>query len=306
MRTWDAPGRAVAERIDVRAAGAVVWRDSGEIAVVHRPRYDDWSFPKGKLERGETMPFAAVREVAEETGLSTRLGPVLGDVRYTVPDGRKVVGYWSARACDGGFAPNEETDELRWVSPGHAAEMLSYLHDLDVLRRFAARGRPTSTIVLVRHAKAGSRAQWDGDDADRPLSSTGREQAVRLGGLLALFGPDRLLSAPPQRCRATIAPLASALGLPVDNEPLLGEGAYGDDPRAGLGRLLELAAVPGVTVVSSQGGVIPELVGALVKASPRPPAVDPSAVPSRKASTWVLGFEGSVLRSADYYSRPTG
>ncbi|MBA3907090.1 MAG: NUDIX hydrolase, partial [Pseudonocardiales bacterium] len=235
MRTT--PGRA--ERVDVRAAGAVVWRESGEIAVVHRPRYDDWSFPKGKLDRGETMPFAAVREVAEETGLRARLGPLLGDVRYTVPEGRKLVGYWSAHAADGGFAPNEETDELRWVSPGHAAEMLSYLHDLDVLRRFAARGRPTSTIVLVRHAKAGSRAQWDGADVERPLSSTGREQARHLGALLPLFGPDRLVSAPPQRCRATIAPLASALGLPVGDEPLLSEDAYRDDPAAGLGRLLE-------------------------------------------------------------------
>jgi 8-oxo-(d)GTP phosphatase len=300
------PGPAGAERVDIRAAGAVVWRDSGEIALVHRPRYDDWSFPKGKLDRGETMPFAAVREVAEETGLRARLGPVLGDVRYTVPEGRKLVGYWSARAVEGGFTDNEETDELRWVSQGQAAEMLSYLHDLDVLRWFASRGRPTSTIVLVRHAKAGSRAQWDGDDAERPLSSTGREQAARLGALLPLFGPDRLVSAPLLRCQATIAPLASTLGLPVGDEPLLGEESYEDDPDAGLARLLELAAVPGVTVVSSQGGVIPDLVGTLVKASSDPPALNPSAVPSRKASTWVLGFAGSELRSADYYSHPTG
>lgn len=294
------------DRVDVRAAGAVVWRDGGEIAVVHRPRYDDWSFPKGKLDRGETMPFAAVREVAEETGLRARLGPLLGDVRYTVPEGRKLVGYWSARAGNGGFAPNLETDELRWVSPGHAAEMLSYLHDLDVLRRFAARGRPTSTIVLVRHAKAGSRAQWDGDDDERPLSSTGREQAGHLAELLPLFGPDRIVSAPLMRCRATVTPLAAALGLPVSDEPLLGEDSYDDHPGAGLDRLLELAAVPGVTVVSSQGGVIPDLVGTLVKASPHAFAVDPSAVPSRKASTWVLGFVGTALRSADYYSHPTG
>ncbi|MBA3906747.1 MAG: histidine phosphatase family protein, partial [Pseudonocardiales bacterium] len=159
---------------------------------------------------------------------------------------------------------------------------------------------------LVRHAKAGSRAQWDGADVERPLSSTGREQAQHLGALLPLFGPDRLVSAPPQRCRATIEPLASTLGLPVGDEPLLSEDAYRDDPAAGLDRLLELAALPGVTVVSSQGGVIPGMIGALVKASSHPPAVDPTAVPSRKASTWVLGFAGSELLSADYYSHPTG
>lgn len=295
------------ERIDVRAAGAVVWREDGEIAVVHRPRYDDWSFPKGKLEHGETMPFAAVREVAEETGLAVHLGPALGDVRYTVPDGHKLVRYWSGRAFkDNGFTPGAEVDELRWISPAQAAEMLSYLHDLDVLQRFEALGRPTSTILLVRHAKAGSRSQWNGDDEERPLSSSGQEQAVHLGTLLPLFGPDRLVSAPPVRCRATIAPLAEHLGLPVGDEPLLGEEDYWDRPRAGLARLRELATVPGVTAVASQGGVIPDVVRALVESSPQRLPVDPSAVPSRKASTWVLGFTGSVLRSADYYSHPTG
>lgn len=299
-------GRTVPERIDIRAAGAVVRRDNGEIALVHRPRYDDWSFPKGKLERAETMPFAAVREVAEETGLRVHLGPLLGDVHYTVPEGRKLVRYWSARPVDGGFAPNDETDELRWVSLGQADEMLSYVHDLDVLRRFAEVGRPTSMVVLVRHAKAGNRAQWDGEDADRPLSPSGREQAARLSALLPLFGPDRLVSAPLERCRATIAPVAAALGLPMDDDPLLGEKSYERDPDAGLDRLLELAAAPGVTVVCSQGGVIPNLVSTLVKASPHPVAIDSSDVPSRKASTWVLGFAGADLVSADYYSHPTG
>jgi 8-oxo-dGTP diphosphatase len=300
-------GSRQSEGIDVRAAGAVVWREDGEIAVVHRPRYDDWSFPKGKLENGETMPFAAVREVAEETGLAVHLGPSLGDVHYSVTDGRKLVRYWSGRVFkDNGFTPDAEVDELRWISPAQAAEMLSYVHDLDVLRRFEALGRPTSTILLVRHAKAGSRSQWVGADGERPLSSSGREQAAHLGTLLPLFGPDRLVSAPPLRCRATIAPLAEQLGLPVGDEPLLGEQGYWDRPRAGLARLRQLATVPGVTAVASQGGVIPDVVRALVESSPKRLPVDPSAVPSRKASTWVLGFTGSLLRSADYYSHPTG
>ena len=171
-------GPSRSDRVDVWAAGAIVWREDGDIAVVHRPRYDDWSLPKGKLEHGETTPFAAVREVGEETGLDVHLGPLLGDVRYLVPEGRKVVRYWSARVVkDNGFTADAEVDDLRWVSPARAAEMLSYAHDLDVLRRFEALGRPTSMILLVRHAKAGSRSQWDGDDDERPLSSSGREQA---------------------------------------------------------------------------------------------------------------------------------
>ena len=296
--------------VSVRAAGAVLWRASGsgtELALVHRPRYDDWSFPKGKLDRGETMPFAAAREVAEETGWRCRLGPVLGDVHYEVPEGRKQVRYWSAQALDGpGFSANGETDELRWVSPDKAGGLLSYRRDVDVLRCFTRRGLATSTLVLVRHARAGSRSQWDGDDGLRPLSGSGREQAHQLAALLGLFGPDRVLSAPPVRCRETVGPLAAALSTAVPDEPLLGEDGYWDDPDAGLARVRELAAVPGVTVVCSQGGVIPDVVAALAAASPHRLGVDPDDVPARKASTWVLTFDGADLRGADHYARPAG
>jgi len=305
--TSPANGSWRSEHVDVWAAGAVVWREDGDVAVVHRPRYDDWSFPKGKLEPGETIPFAAVREVAEESGLDVHLGPILGDVSYAVPEGRKVVRYWSARvAKDNGFTPDAEVDELRWIPAGQAAEVLTYGHDLDVLQSFVAHGRPSSTILLVRHAKAGSRSQWEGDDDQRPLSSSGREQAEHLAALLPLFGPERVVSAPPLRCRDTIAPLAAELGLPVGDEPLLGEEGYWERPRAGLARLRQLVAATGVTAVASQGGVIPDVMRALVQSSPHRLPLDPSAVPSRKASTWVLGFAGSVLRSADYYSHPTG
>src|SRR5205823_3557973 len=133
----------------------------------------------------------------------------------------------------------------------------------DILERFAQVGPPFSVVVLVRHAKAGSRSQWDGDDAQRPLSGSGREQARQLDELLGLFGPDRIVSAPLVRCRDSVASLADRLALPIDEEPLLSETGYTADPAAGLTRLRALAAVPGVTVVCSQGGVIPHLVGTL-------------------------------------------
>ncbi|MCU1662823.1 MAG: hydrolase [Pseudonocardia sp.] len=294
---------------DVLAAGAVLWRhgtQGPELALVHRPRYDDWSFPKGKVDPGETMPFTAVREVAEETGQTARLGPVLDDVRYTVPEGRKLVRYWAAEALGGEFVPGDETDELRWVDPAHAAEMLSYRHDVAVLERFTSLGPPASMVLLVRHAKAGSRHQWDGHDMLRPVSETGREQARQLARLLALFGPDRIASASPVRCRQTVAPLAEKLGLPVLDEPLLGENEFAQDPEAGLARFRELAAEPGVTVMCSQGGVIPHIVGTLAAAAGLP-GVDPDDVPARKGSTWALAFgEDKTLRAADYYPRPTG
>ncbi|HEY4420564.1 MAG TPA: NUDIX hydrolase, partial [Pseudonocardia sp.] len=114
------PPQAGAEtnNADVLAAGAVLWRPGirgTELGLVHRPRYDDWTFPKGKLDAGETMPFAAVREVAEETGQRVRLGPALGDVHYSVAEGEKLVRYWGAEARGGEFVPGAETDELRLV-----------------------------------------------------------------------------------------------------------------------------------------------------------------------------------------------
>ncbi len=294
------PGHA-----DVLAAGAVMWRPTVagvEVALVHRPSYDDWSFPKGKLEPGESMPFAAVREVAEETGGRIRLGALLGDIRYEVSGSRKLVRYWSAQLRDGEFVANKETDELRWLDPAAAAKLLTYRHDIELVGLFATLGPATSTVLLVRHAKAGSRNQWDGDDDLRPLSGTGREQAAHVSRLLELFGPDRLLSAPPVRCRDTIASLADALGLPIGEEVLLGEQGYWKDPAAGLARLRELAAEPGVTVISSQGGVVPDVMSTLMT---QLPGRDPDDVACRKASIWVLTFTGRTLRAADHYPRPT-
>ena len=291
---------------DVLAAGAVLWRAGSagaELALVHRPRYDDWSFPKGKLDAGEALPFAAVREVAEETGYRSRLGPFLGDARYRVPEGSKLVRYWAAEAGEGTFVPNHETDELRWVSPADAAGLLSYERDQEVLRRFTEIGPPHSVLLLVRHAKAGNRRQWDGDDALRPLSGTGREQAQHLTELLPLFGPDRIVSAPPVRCRETVAGTAERLGLPVHEEPLFGDAGHEQDPQGGSARLHELAAHRGVTLVCSQGTAIPALLGALVAERPVP-GVDPDEVPSRKGSTWVLTFGVDGLRAADYYPTP--
>jgi 8-oxo-dGTP pyrophosphatase MutT (NUDIX family)/phosphohistidine phosphatase SixA len=294
---------------DVLAAGAVLWRPAAggvEVALVHRPKYDDWSFPKGKVDPGETLPFTAIREVAEETGQSARLGAILGDVRYAVPEGRKLVRYWAAQAGGGAFVPSSEVDELRWLDPVVAADVLSYEHDVELLARFTDTGPPASVIALVRHAKAGSRAQWDGDDNLRPLSGSGREQVAQLTPLLLLFGADRVITAPPVRCADTVAPLAREVGLSPVVEPLLGETVYQDDPAAGLACLRKHAREPGVTVMCSQGGVIPDLIRNLA-ADAHLPDVDPDDIPSKKGSVWLLTFDfDGEIRSADYYPRPRG
>jgi len=284
---------------DVVAAGAVLWRPAAdgslETALVHRPRYDDWSLPKGKLERGETTPEAALREVTEETGISAALGARLGESHYEVPQGAKVVHYWSARAGGGEFTPNHEVDELRWLGLDAAGELLTYVRDRELLDRFRRWELPPRPLLLVRHAKAGTRSDWSGEDELRPLTPKGREQASALSALLSLFGPARAYAAPPLRCPQTIQPLADKLGLTITPEPLLSEDSYWKDPDAGLARLRELAAGPDVPVVCSQGGVIPDLVGRLTG--------DQGAT-SRKASTWVLGFSGDRVVSADYYPAP--
>jgi len=124
----------------VRAAGGVVERD-GLLAVVHRPRYDDWSLPKGKLDRGESWEDAALREVHEETGFVCELRSSLPEVRYMDPRGRlKTVRYWRMVVIRGEFAPGDEVDELRWLAPGEAAVLLSYEHDRRLVQLLAPDG----------------------------------------------------------------------------------------------------------------------------------------------------------------------
>jgi 8-oxo-dGTP pyrophosphatase MutT (NUDIX family) len=129
---------------EVEAAGGVVWRRSGEgieIVLVHRPRYDDWSLPKGKLDKGESFEDAAVREVEEETGLSVELGRFIGETTYEDHKGReKLVRYWAMRAGEGEFSPDDEVDDLRWVALGDAGGMLSYEFDRELVQKVAAGG----------------------------------------------------------------------------------------------------------------------------------------------------------------------
>jgi 8-oxo-dGTP diphosphatase len=129
----------VSEVARIEAAGGIVTREDDhgtEVAVVHRPRYDDWSFPKGKLDRGETFEDAALREVREETGLVCKLGAELASARYEDNKGRpKVVRYWLMKVVDDpGFEPNDEVDELRWVALDAARELLTYERDRELLK----------------------------------------------------------------------------------------------------------------------------------------------------------------------------
>ena len=174
-----------AQKRTVWAAGGVVWRPTSsgdvEVALIHRPRYDDWTLPKGKRESGENLVATAVREIAEETGCSTRLGRRLATVGYDVAAGRKVVHYWSARWCAGEFAVNDEVDEMRWLSPEKAASTASFAADRKVLAEFTRLPADLHTVLVVRHAKAGRASRYRGDDRLRPLEKVGLLQAEKKG-----------------------------------------------------------------------------------------------------------------------------
>ncbi|MDX1889140.1 NUDIX hydrolase [Mycolicibacterium sp. 050158] len=292
----------------ILAAGAVLWRAADSdaaaeplVAVVHRPRYDDWSLPKGKVDPGETEPVTAVREVFEETGFAAVLGRRLAAVSYPVEGDVKHVRYWAARALGGEFTANEEVDELLWLPPKEALKRLQYPDDRKVLRRFAKQPADTRTVLVVRHGTAGSKARYKGDDRQRPLDKHGRAQAESLVGQLLAFGATEVFAAPRLRCQQTVGPLAEELGVPIHDEPTLTEEAYADAHGPARRRLLEIAATTdGTPVICSQGKVIPDLIAWWCDRD----GVRPDRSRNRKGSTWVLSLVGDKLIAADHIGSP--
>jgi 8-oxo-(d)GTP phosphatase len=258
-------GRAADE---IRAAGAVVWRPAGggtRVALVHRPKYDDWSFPKGKLLPGEHVLLAAVREVAEETGLRVTLGRRLPPVGYDVAVPKRV-DYWAAAVADdpGEFAPTSEVDQLAWVAASAASARLSYPRDVQTLAAFRAGPLRTVPLMLVRHASAGSKSQWKSDDQSRPLDARGETDAEALAGLMRCFGTGRVVSSPAERCVATVRPYAALVGAEVEIEPafeVVKKDAAGADPEAAKAMAV-LAAADEPVVVCAHRENMPFLIDA--------------------------------------------
>ncbi|PVZ61041.1 NUDIX hydrolase [Arthrobacter sp. H-02-3] len=234
----DQPGEAVA----VTAAGAIPWRlnsvnkDQLEVLLIHRPRYDDWSWPKGKIDPGETIPECAVREVWEEIGLIAPLGIPLPPIHYHVPAGLKVVHYWAVDVNGAALVPDgKEVDSIMWCSPEKAARLLSNPSDVEPLEHLAsahARGElKTWPLLVVRHAKAKPRSSWSKAEGDRPLAATGMRQAQAVGRLLQAWKPARIVSSPWLRCVATIAPYAKAADAKVKLNEALTEHRHGRSPH---------------------------------------------------------------------------
>jgi len=289
----------------VLAAGAVLWQpgpDTTEprVAVIHRPRYDDWSLPKGKVDPGETEPVAAVREIWEETGQWAHLGRRLMEVSYPIPEGTKIVHYWVARALGGEFTPGAEVDQLLWLPVTEAAAKLTYPHDQQILKRFTKLPADTQTMLIVRHGTAGRKARFKGDDRQRPLDKNGRAQAEALAGQLMAFGATDIYAADRARCMQTIEPLAQELGAPIAIEPSLTEEAYASDAKAAHKRVLEIAARGGTPVICTQGKVIPYLLAWWCERD----GVKAAKSRNRKGSTWILSLANGRLVAADHIASP--
>ncbi|WP_395657268.1 NUDIX domain-containing protein [Nocardioides sp.] len=248
---------------DVLAAGAVVFRPGKRVLLVHRPRYDDWSFPKGKLDRGEHVLSAAVREVEEETGLHVRLGPPLTGQRYPVAGGRtKAVSYWVGRAVGSDdvsrYRSNAEIDKVAWFSFDDAMRKLTYEHDRVTLREAYPLRRRTHALVVLRHGEARSRKAWRRqDDRLRPLLQAGRHQAQRLVPLLAAYDVTRIVSSSSTRCVETVGPYADVTGWKLELEDGLSEEKA--SPRTVMAIVDELVHGDDGSVLCSHRPVLPTI-----------------------------------------------
>jgi 8-oxo-(d)GTP phosphatase len=254
----------------IRAAGVVLLRDEpdgAEFLVVHRPARSDWSLPKGKLDAGEHVVTAAVRECDEETGLTPVLMAPLPTQAYSVQSRPKVVNYWRARVrSEEGFTPDDEIDEVRWVPVADAAEVLTYPSDVRLVNEAA--GLPdTVPLVILRHTQAMKRAQFEGEvDAERPLTGKGRSQSKALVPLLDAFGVAEVYASSARRCTETVQRYAKHLGLPLHLEPLLTEEGHRADSMAAAARAIELALSAQPLVLCTHRPVLPTMLDSMAVA----------------------------------------
>ena len=256
----------------VLAGGAVVTRPDPlrgtEVLLIHRNRYEDWTLPKGKAEPRESLPACAVREVAEETGVTIRLGAPLDSLRYeTGKAGSKKVDWWSGIPVrEVPRAPDDEVDLVAWVPVSAALARLTYPHDRFLVEQQLEQPA-TTPLILVRHAKAMDRKDWSRKDALRPLNSRGRRQAKLLVPMLAAYGITRLVSSTSIRCLSTLRPFAHQHDLSISSFDQLCEEHGTDDPK-GVARLVtkirtETLAVSQPTAICVHRPVLPHILEAL-------------------------------------------
>jgi phosphohistidine phosphatase SixA/ADP-ribose pyrophosphatase YjhB (NUDIX family) len=290
----------------IRAAGAILWRrtigQEIEIAIVHRPKYDDWTFPKGIIEENESAFECAFREVREETGCTAHFGRFLGEVTYIESGKKKLVKYWSAQAVSPTpeFVPNQEIDAIQWVTPKESKSFLTYGDDRELMKIFRGTEVDTTAFVLLRHATAIDRGDWERPDSDRPLSEFGLQQAQKLISSLAPFGITSINSSNAHRCAATVAPFAQSIGVQVQLQPSIGFDLYEENEIEAIDFLRKIIKSSDTTLVCSHNPIIPRAIQALIESKYRPEEF----IPLEPADAWVLHvFQGSIV-ALDFLKGP--
>jgi 8-oxo-dGTP pyrophosphatase MutT (NUDIX family)/phosphohistidine phosphatase SixA len=258
------------------AAGAVVWRpafvhrNGVEICLVHRPRYDDWSLPKGKLDDGEHVLACAVREVEEETGHRVVLGRPLPTQHYEVNGVPKRVHYWAARADDKAaeWIGTKEIDEVEFLPAADAVRRLTHPRDAAVAAALFDNDVRTVPFVVLRHAEAHERESWDGPDKLRPLNECGARDARLLVAPFKALGLTRVISSDAVRCVDSVRPYVDATGAQLELEAVLSEETYQAHPLGAEKLTRALLAYGAPTVVCSHRPVLPEIIVAAAEQAP--------------------------------------
>lgn len=290
----------------IYAAGAVLWRFGAkkrvEIALIHRPRYGDWSLPKGKLDANETMIGCAYREVMEETGHAAIFGPEIGDATYVVDGVTKLVKYWSAQAVgEPTGKPNPtEIDQILWLSPAEARKKLTLDDDRSIVDFFLEFGTGTTALVLLRHAKAIKREDWDGDDGDRPLGNIGQLQAKRLLSKYLPYAIKEVHSSDAMRCIETIEPMTRALQMHPIFSTDLSEYRFAKDKEVALDYAQDLMLRNQSAIICSHNPILPKVLKKLI-GKKNFKELDQKLEP---AEAWVLHHRDGEIIAIDWVSAP--
>lgn len=290
----------------IQAAGAVLWRRLSDeliqVALIHRPRYDDWSFPKGKVEQGEAEISCAHREVLEETGYTTIFGPELCKVQYAVGENLKTVRYWAAEAIGEAVAIHdaEEVDQLIWVTVEDAYTKLSRIGDQEVLRNFEKFGADTTPLILLRHGKAIAREEWEGDDGDRPLAQLGQQQSKRMHALYHPFGVTEIHTSDAVRCYETVAPIARTMSLNLVYWTELSEYAFEKDKKAAINVVNDIIESEARAMVCGHNPVIPGIVAKFI-GKKNFKELDHGLLPGE---AWILHHKEGEIVAIDWVQAP--
>lgn len=295
----------------ILAAGGVVWREGKgskiELAIIHRPKYDDWSFPKGKLNIGEELISCAYREIMEETGLNIELGPYLGEVEYESIDGPKHVSYWAAEVLPDSneFHANGEADLLEWQDFESARKKLTRDTDREILDIFINSPFQSSKLIMLRHAKALARSEWQSGDEDRPLDNLGQLQAKRMHAIYQVFGIAQIHTSDAVRCYDTVIGMTKPLKIEPVITAKLSEYTFEKNKDKSLDyakELAEIARATGETILlCSHNPILPRMLEDVSKKSD----LDLPENKLKPGDAWVLFLGKKKVLQIDVIPAPT-